>query len=127
MTYLARTIRFAAALGLVLTVPAVPRAAAQQTLRLAYLRTLAIIPVLDAEQMGYLDKEGLKLDLITLNNGPAVVSAVVGGSADIGFAANLPVISAVAQHQPIRAFLTDFFERWPTPLGERPRRLASRS
>ena len=117
MTHLARTVRFAAAFGLLLAGPAAPRAAAQQTVRLAYLRTLAIIPVLDVEQMGYLDKEGLKLYLITLNNGPAVVSAVVGGSADIGFAANLPVISAVAQHQPIRAFLTDDFERWPVTIG----------
>ncbi|HVC54628.1 MAG TPA: ABC transporter substrate-binding protein [Stellaceae bacterium] len=119
MTPLARLVRFAAALAVLIALAAAhpPPAAAQQTLRLAYLRALTIIPVLDAEQMGYLKKEGLKVELITLNNGPAVVSAVVGGSADIGWAATLPAISAIAQHQPIRAFLTNDFQRWPDQMG----------
>lgn len=110
----ARCLRFAAALALAAAV-SLP-AAAQQTLRLAYLRTPAIIPVLDAQEMGYFKKEGITVTLITLNNGPAAVAAVVSGSADIGYAANLPLISAVAQHQPIRAFLTNDVERWPGPI-----------
>lgn len=114
MPHIAWPSRLAAAFAVVLALAAVPPpAAAQQTLRLASLRTPEIIPLIDAEQMGYLKAEHLKLDLITLNNGPAAVAAVVSGSADIGEAANLPVISAVAEHQPIRAFVTQIFERWP--------------
>ena len=86
-------------------------------MRLTYLKTLAIVPVIDAQQMGYFSKEGLRVEMITLNNGPAVVSAVVGGSADIGFAATLPVISAVAEHQPIREFMISNVERWPLEEG----------
>jgi ABC-type nitrate/sulfonate/bicarbonate transport system substrate-binding protein len=92
-------------------------AAAEETVRLASLKVLAILPVIDAQQMGYFSKEGLKVEMITLNNGPAVVSAVVGGSADIGFAATLPVISAVAGHQPIREFMVEYVERWPLEEG----------
>ncbi|MGH7083466.1 MAG: ABC transporter substrate-binding protein, partial [Acetobacteraceae bacterium] len=112
----ARCFRFAAAFALAaaFSLPAT----AQQTLRLAYLRTPSIIPVLDAQEMGYFKKEGIAVDLITLNNGPAAVAAVVSGSADIGYAANLPLISAFAEHQPIRAFLTNASERWPEPMFE---------
>jgi ABC-type nitrate/sulfonate/bicarbonate transport system substrate-binding protein len=95
----------------------VRQAAAEETVRLAFLKTLGIVPVIDAQQMGYFRKEGIKVDMITLNNGPAVVSAVVGGSADIGFAATLPVISAVAEHQPIREFMIATVERWPLEEG----------
>lgn len=112
----ARCFRFAAALALAAAI-SLP-AAAQQTLRLAYLRTPSIIPVLDAQQMGYFKKQGIAVALITLNNGPAAVAAVVSGSADIGYAATLPLISAAAEHQPIRAFLTNNSERWPGPMFE---------
>ncbi|MGC2198617.1 MAG: ABC transporter substrate-binding protein [Stellaceae bacterium] len=110
--------RFAATLaGIVVVVAAVRPAAAEETVRLAFLKTLGIVPVIDAQQMGYFSKEGIKVEMITLNNGPAVVSAVVGGSADIGFAATLPVISAVAEHQPIREFMISTVEHWPLENG----------
>lgn len=83
MTRFFRLSRFAAALaGIVAIVASMRLAAAEETMRLALLKTLGIVPVIDAQQMGYLSKERLKIDMITLNNGPAVVSAVVGGSAD---------------------------------------------
>lgn len=118
MTQLVRLSRFAAVLaGLVAVVAAARPAAAEETVRLAFLKTLGIVPVIDAQQMGYFSKEGIKVDMITLNNGPAVVSAVVGGSADIGFSATLPVISAVAEHQPIREFMISTVEHWPLEEG----------
>ncbi len=92
-------------------------ASAEETVRLAFLKTLGVVPVIDAQQMGYFSKEGLKVDMITVNNGPAVVAAVVGGSADIGFSATLPVVSAVAEHQPIREFMISTVERWPLEEG----------
>ncbi|MBS0219978.1 MAG: ABC transporter substrate-binding protein [Proteobacteria bacterium] len=91
-------------------------ASAQQKLRVALLRTTAMIPIIDAEKMGYFKREGIETEVITLNNGPAVISAVVSGSADIGWAATMPVISARAERQPIRAFISNNFERWPEPL-----------
>lgn len=118
MIQLAGPLRFVAALaGIVAIVVPMRPAAAEETLRLAFLKTLGIVPVIDAQQMGYFDKEGLKLEMITLNNGPAVVSAVVGGSADIGSSATLPVISAVAEHQPIREFMISTVQRWPLEEG----------
>jgi NitT/TauT family transport system substrate-binding protein len=118
MTQFARLSRFSAALaGIVVIAASVRPAAAEETLRLAFVKTLLIVPVIDAQQMGYFSKEGLKVEMITLNNGPAAVSAVVGGSADIGAAATLPVISAVAEHQPIRQFMIDYVERWPLEEG----------
>ena len=103
-------ILFAAILGIAAPV------SAQQKLKVALLRTTAMIPIIDAEKMGYFKREGIEVEIITLNNGPAALSAVVSGSADIGWAATMPVISAVAEKQPIRAFLSNNFERWPQPL-----------
>lgn len=91
-------------------------ASAQQKIRVALLRTTAMIPIIDAEKMGYFKREGIETEIVTLNNGPAALSAVVSGSADIGWAATMPVVSAVAEKQPIRAFLSNNFERWPEPL-----------
>ena len=86
-------------------------ASAQQKIRVALLRTTAMIPIIDAEKMGYFKREGIETEIVTLNNGPAALSAVVSGSADIGWAATMPVVSAVAEKQPIRAFLSNNFER----------------
>jgi NitT/TauT family transport system substrate-binding protein len=110
--------RFVAALvGIVVVVASMRLAAAEETVRLAFLKTLGVVPVIDAQQMGLFAKEGIKVEMITLNNGPAVVSAVVGGSADIGFSATLPVISAVAEHQPIREFMISSTQTWPLEEG----------
>jgi NitT/TauT family transport system substrate-binding protein len=118
MTWFTRFSCLVAAFAAGVTVAAASRAvAAEQTVRLAYLKTLGIVPVIDAQQAGYFAKEGIKVEMITLNNGPAVVSAVVGGSADIGASATLPVISAVAEHQPIREFMISSVERWPLQEG----------
>ena len=111
MTQFARPSRFSAALAGIVVIALVRPAAAEETVRLAFLKTAGIVSVIDAQQMGLFSKEGLKVEMITLNNGPAAVSAVVGGSAEIGTAATLPVISAVAEHQPIRMFMISFVER----------------
>src|SRR5277367_2687073 len=118
MTRFTRFSCLAAAFAAIVATAAANRTvAAEQTVRLAYLKTLGIIPIIDAQQTGYFAKEGIKVEMITLNNGPGVVSAVVGGSADIGLSATLPVISAVAEHQPIREFMISGVERWPLQEG----------
>jgi len=88
-------------------------AQAQQKLKIALLRTTAELSLIHAEKMAYFPKEGIDVEIVTLNNGPAVVSAVVSGSADIGWAATTPIISAVTRQQPIKAFLTNSLESWP--------------
>ena len=118
MTRFTRLSWLAAGFAAIVAIAAANRpVAAEETVRLAYLKTLGIVPIIDAQQTGYFAKEGIKVEMITLNNGPAVVSAVVGGSADIGFSATLPVISAVAEHQPIREFMISGVERWPLEEG----------
>lgn len=96
---------------------AIPWAAsAQEKVRVAYVRTLAIIPQLHAEKMGYMKREGLDTEIISLNSGPAVTSAVVSDSAEIGYVASVPIVAARAQQQPIKVFATPNKEIWPHSL-----------
>lgn len=113
-----RPVRLAQLLVAVLTaaIALAAPASALQKLKVAYLRTTTIIPHIDAEKMEYFKREGIETEIVTLNNGPAVIAAVVSGSADIGWAATMPIISARAEQQPIRVFLSNNFERWPGPL-----------
>ena len=59
MTQFVRLSRFAAALTAIVAVLATVRqAAAEETVRLAFLKTLGIVPMIDAQQMGYFRKRG---------------------------------------------------------------------
>ena len=101
----------AAALGL-----AVPAAAQTVTkIKVAYVRSLPLIPHWHAEKMGYFKKEGIEAEAISLNTGPAVTSAVVSKSADVGFAAIIPMIAARSQKQPIKIFVSLNYEGHPKP------------
>ncbi len=89
---------------------------AEETVRIAALRGLPLISQIYAERSGAFEHEGIKTSLIILNNGPAVIAAVVSGSADIGFAAAVPMITARAEKQPIKAFVAMDNERYPKPI-----------
>ncbi len=102
-----------AALGLLLG--AASPVSAQQKIKVAYVRSLPMVPQIYAAQKGYFKAQGLDADIVTLNTGPAVVSAVVSGSVDIGFTATVPMILARAQHQPIRIFVALNYEQYPDP------------
>ncbi len=41
--------------------------------------------VLTAEQMGYMDEQGITLELSTFADGPTIISAMESGSIDIGY------------------------------------------
>jgi NitT/TauT family transport system substrate-binding protein len=73
-------------------------------LTLAGLRTIQFLPVQYAYKQGYFKREGLDVNMIALNSGPAVISAVATGSAQVGYASPVPVIFARAQNQPVRIF-----------------------
>jgi ABC-type nitrate/sulfonate/bicarbonate transport system substrate-binding protein len=79
-------------------------AAAQTTVKVAGLRTIALLPVQHALKAGYFKREGLDVEVITVGAGPAVISAVTSGSAQIGYTASVPVLFARSQNQPVRIF-----------------------
>ncbi len=93
-------------------------ALAQTKVKVAYLRTLGIVHVWQAEKMGAFKKEGIEVEQITLNNGPAVASAIASGSADIGFAAATPMITAISRNQPFKVFITNNTEKHPSQWVE---------
>lgn len=79
-------------------------AGAQTALKVAGLRTIALLPVQYALKQGYFKRDGLDVEVITVGSGPAVISAVTSGSAQIGYTASVPVLFARAQNQPVRIF-----------------------
>jgi ABC-type nitrate/sulfonate/bicarbonate transport system substrate-binding protein len=93
----------AAFAGLALAAAILP-ASAQTSLKVAGLRTIALLPVQHALKQGYFKREGLDVEIITVGAGPAVISAVTSGSAQIGYTASVPVLFARAQNQPVRIF-----------------------
>ena len=91
---------------------------AQEKVRVAFLRTLGMAHIWQAEKMGAFKKEGIEVEQISLNNGPAVASAVASGSADIGFSAAPPMITAISQNQPFKVLLTNSTEKAPSQWVE---------
>lgn len=80
-------------------------ARAEETpVRVAILKNANILVLSHAIESGMMAKQGLKPDVITLNNGAAIVSAVVSGTAEIGFAATVAAINARVNNQPIQIF-----------------------
>ena len=84
---------------------AIPAASAQQKIRFAYLKSTTLIPFFFAQEKGYFKAEGLDVELVAVPGGPAVVAAIAGGSADIGYAAPTPVAIARQGGQPYRFFI----------------------
>jgi len=58
--------------------------------------------VLFAREMGFFKQAGLNVELSTLANGPAIASAVVAGSLDIGFSNIVSLATAYKRHVPIK-------------------------
>jgi ABC-type nitrate/sulfonate/bicarbonate transport system substrate-binding protein len=94
-----RALLAAACLGLLS-----PGAFAQTAVKVAGLRTIALLPVQHAARQGYFKREGLDVEIIAVGAGPAVISAVTSGSAQIGYTASVPVLFARTQNQPVRIF-----------------------
>ena len=112
-----RRIIAAAALlgGLALTAPVIAQTAPTKV-RFAYIKTTTLIPFFLANEKGYFKAEGLDLEMIPVPGGPAVVAAMSGGSADIGYAAISPVAIARDQGQPYKFFIGLEQEQHPKQL-----------
>jgi NitT/TauT family transport system substrate-binding protein len=92
-----------AALALAMAAAAAP-ALAQTSIKLGGFRTITMLPIEHAIRQGYFKKEGLDVEVVNVNAGPAVISAVASNSVQIGYAASVPVLFARAQNQPMRIF-----------------------
>lgn len=86
-------------------------------LKVAILKTANGLSMQHAIDAGYFKEEGVNVQIITLNNGPAVTSAIVSQSADIGFAAAPVILSARANGQPVRFFSVLAVEAFPEKYG----------
>lgn len=94
----------AAILAAVLALPA--QAEELKKVRFAYLLSDTLLSVFRAKDQGYFAAEGLDVDLIPVQGGPAVIAALASGEADIGYAAPVPPLNARAQGVPVKLFLT---------------------
>jgi NitT/TauT family transport system substrate-binding protein len=80
--------------------------------------TLGFGPVYIAVEQGYFKDEGLDAELVTVGGGPVAVSALTGGSAQIGLSAATSTISAVANGAPV-AILSALTTEYETKLAMR--------
>jgi len=87
-----------------------------QKLKVGYLRTDVMLPLFLAQEKGYFTAQGLDVELITLNNGPAVASAVQNGGLDIGYAAPIPIIAARSQGQHFQFFAATGHDNTDVPV-----------
>jgi NitT/TauT family transport system substrate-binding protein len=79
-------------------------AAEPRLVRFAYLTAVDLLPYFVADKKGYFLERGMKVEPILVTTGAGVVGAVMGGSADIGYAGSLPIISARVQGLPLKFF-----------------------
>ena len=88
-------------------------AQAQTPVRVANFPNSFVLPMYHALDKGYFKENGLDVDILSYQTGPAVVSAVVSGGADIAWSASIPPIQARANGVPVQLFLTAAQERVP--------------
>lgn len=100
-TRLARTLALAAALA---SAAMAAPAAETSTVRFAYLTAVDLLPFYVADKKGYFAEAGLKVEPLVVTGGAAVVGAVVGGSAEVGYAGTVPLIAARIQGLPVKYF-----------------------
>lgn len=104
------------AASLVFGIAATHTAQADEKVKLAYLKTTSMLPFYFADQKGYFKSEGLDVELIPVQGGPAVAAAVASGTAQIGYLAPTPIIIARDQGQPYKFFIGLQWERSPDQL-----------
>lgn len=80
-------------------------ALAEETpVRVAYFLADSMLPALYAQDKGYFSEAGLDVEFVAVQTGPAVVSAVASGEADIGYAAPVPPINGRLNGVPVKMF-----------------------
>jgi NitT/TauT family transport system substrate-binding protein len=86
------------------TLPAAASAAADElkTIRILAVPTDGVKSTLYAQKNGLFRKHGIQAEVTAMGSGPAIFSALVGGSAEIGSGSLFPVFSAFSRGIPIR-------------------------
>ncbi|MGE0678790.1 ABC transporter substrate-binding protein [Pseudolabrys sp.] len=82
-------------------------------LKFAYLQVIDLIPYFIADSKGYFKDEGLEVEPIVLTGGPAIISAVGSGSADIGFTGSVSLVNAHLKGLKFKFFSGLNFEKAP--------------
>jgi ABC-type nitrate/sulfonate/bicarbonate transport system substrate-binding protein len=100
----------------VLVAGASQSAQADEKVAFAYLKTTSMVPIFYADKKGYFKAEGVDMELIPVQGGPAVAAAVASGTAQIGYAAPTPIIIARDQGQPYKFIFGLQWERTPDQL-----------
>src|SRR4051812_2713154 len=97
------------ALGaLVVTVGA---AAAKVTIAVGGAGCLCYLPTVLAEQLGEFKKAGVEVELINFKGGSQALTAVIGGSADVGSGYFDHCVNLAAKNQALEAFVV--YDRYP--------------
>lgn len=81
-------------------------ALAQQKLRIGNFQNTTVTPLFHALDKGYFKAEGIDVEIVPIPGGPAAISAVMAGEADIAWAHPVPVINARTNGVPIKLALT---------------------
>lgn len=84
-------------------------AAADDVVKVGYMKVPPLVSYLYAERNGLFDKHGVETELTILNNGPAGISAMASGAIDIGMTGTTAIALAAANRQPVNIFgVTDW-------------------
>jgi ABC-type nitrate/sulfonate/bicarbonate transport system substrate-binding protein len=95
-----------------LAATAVPlTASAMDTVKVAYMKIPPLVHMIHAKETGIFEKNGVKVDLIVVNGGPELMTALASGSVDIGMTAVGIVLAARAKGLKLKAFGTSDVER----------------
>ncbi|MDE2005265.1 MAG: ABC transporter substrate-binding protein [Rhodospirillales bacterium] len=100
-------------MALLLGAAGTARAASPTKLTVGYLSFIDTIVLFHAQHGGYFRHAGLAVRTLRVNDGPAVISAVLSGSAEIGLTAATPVAIAHEHGQKLSLFATSTYELWP--------------
>jgi NitT/TauT family transport system substrate-binding protein len=111
MTRFANIIRFIAALAFF--IPAASSAEPTQV-RFVYLTAVDLLPYFVADKKGYFTEANLKVEPMVVTGGAAVIGAVSGGSAEVGYAGSVPLIAARIQGLPLKYFTGIALDKGPS-------------
>lgn len=81
--------------------------------KFAYIQVIDLLPYFIADSKGYFKQEGLNVEPIVLTGGPAVISAVESGSADVGFAGGVSLMNSRLHGLSLKFFSGLLFEQPP--------------
>jgi NitT/TauT family transport system substrate-binding protein len=87
-----------------------------QALRIVTAATEIPVSMINARDLGYFRDAGIDAEIISLNNGPAGIAAVLSGSADIGFTSSLSLVVAYDKGLPVTAVVGTDLHRATNPV-----------